>query len=96
MSANRQRLNRKRIEQLLEDSLVPIEPSTSFVSDLRARLITVRGGQVLSPWMLILIMASVVIFIASALGLVLRVLLALLGLVGLMERRRRSSKALSA
>ena len=96
MSANRQRLNRKRIEQLLEDSLVPIEPSTSFVSDLRARLITVRGGQVLSPWMLILIMASVVIFIASVLGLVLRVLLALLGLIGLMERRRRSSKALSA
>lgn len=96
MSANRQRLNRNRIEQLLEDSLVPIEPSTSFVSDLRARLITVRGGQVLSPWMLILILASVVIFIASALGLVLRVLLALLGLVGLMERRRRSSKALSA
>lgn len=96
MSANRQRLDRKRIEQLLEDSLIPIEPSTSFVSDLRARLVTVQGGQVLSPWMLILILASVVIFIASALGLVLRVLLALLGLVGLMERRRRSSKALSA
>jgi hypothetical protein len=96
MSANRQRLDRKRIEQLLEDSLIPIEPSTSFVTDLRARLVTVRGGQVLSPWMLILILASVVIFIASALGLVLRVLLALLGLVGLMERRRRSSKALSA
>ncbi len=89
MSANRQRLDRKRIEQLLEDSLIPIEPSSSFVSDLRARLVTVQGGQVLSPWMLILVMASVVIFIASALGLVLRVLLALLGLVGLMERRRR-------
>ena len=96
MSANRQRLDRKQIEQLLEDSLIPIEPNISFVSDLRARLVTVRGGQVLSPWMLILILASVVIFIASALGLVLRVLLALLGLVGLMERRRRSSKALSA
>ncbi len=95
MSANRQRLDRKRIEQLLEESLIPIEPSTSFVTDLRARLVTVRGGQVLSPWMLILILASVVIFVASALGLVLRVLLALLGLVGLMERRRRSSKALS-
>ena len=96
MSANRQRLDRKRIEQLLEESLVPIEPSSSFVSDLRARLVTVRGGQVLSPWMLILLLASIAIFIASALGLVLRVLLALLGLVGLMERRRRASKALSA
>ena len=93
MSANRQRLDRKRIEQLLEDSLIPIEPSSSFVSDLRARLVTVRGGQVLSPWMLILVLASVVIFIASALGLVLRVLLALLGLVGLMERRRRELSA---
>lgn len=96
MSANRHRLDRKRIEQLLEEQLIPIEPSSSFVSDLRARLVTVRGGQVLSPWMLILVLASVVIFIASALGLVLRVLLALLGLVGLMERRRRNSKALSA
>ena len=96
MSANRQRLDRKRIERLLEESLVPIEPNSSFVSDLRARLVTVRGGQVLSPWMLILLLASVAIFIASALGLVLRVLLALLGLVGLMERRRRASKALSA
>ena len=63
MSANRQRLDRKQIEQLLEDSLIPIEPNISFVSDLRARLVTVRGGQVLSPWMLILILASVVIFI---------------------------------
>ncbi|MEE9217315.1 MAG: hypothetical protein V3U32_07765 [Anaerolineales bacterium] len=96
MSVSRQKLNRKRIEQLLEESLIPVEPSSSFVSDLRARLVTVRGGQVLSPWMLVLILASIVIFIASALGFALRVLLALLGLVGLMERRRRRSKALSA
>ena len=96
MGANRQRLNRKRIEQLLEESLVPVEPSSSFVSDLRARLVTVKGDQVLSPWMLVLILASIVIFIASALGFVLRIVLALLGLVGLMERRRRRSKALSA
>ena len=96
MSVNRQRLDRKRIEQLLEDSLVPVEPNSSFVSDLRARLVTVKGDQVLSPWMLLLILASIVIFIASALGFVLRVLLALLGLVGLMERRRRDTNAFSA
>lgn len=96
MSTNRQRLDRKRIEQLLEDSLVPVEPNSSFVSELRARLVTVKGNQVLSPWMLVLILASIVIFILSALGFILRVVLALLGLVGLMERRRRDSKALSA
>jgi len=95
-SANRQRLNRKRIEQLLEESLIPVEPSQSFVSDLRARLVTVKGDQLLSPWMIVLILASIVIFIASALGIALRVLLALLGLVGIMERQRRGSKALSA
>ncbi len=95
MGVSQQRLNRKRIEQLLEESLIPVEPNSSFVRDLRARLVTVRGDQVLSPWMLVLILASAVIFIASALGLVLRVLLTLLGLVGLMERRRRDSKALS-
>ncbi len=93
MSTNRQRLDRKRIEQLLEDSLVPVEPNSSFVSELRARLVTVKGNQVLSPWMLVLILASIVIFILSALGFILRVVLALLGLVGLMERRRRDSSA---
>jgi small-conductance mechanosensitive channel len=93
MSVNRQRLDRKRIEQLLEDSLVPVEPNSSFVSELRARLVTVKGDQVLSPWMLVLILVSIVIFILSALGFILRVVLALLGLVGLMERRRRDSSA---
>jgi hypothetical protein len=96
MSVNRQRLDRKRIEQLLQESLVPIEPNSSFVSDLRARLVTVKGDQALSPWMLLLLLASIVIFIASALGFILRVVLALLGLVGLMERRRRDSNAFSA
>jgi hypothetical protein len=96
MSVNRQRLDRKRIEKLLQDSLVPVEPNSSFVSDLRARLVTVKGDQALSPWMVVLLLASIVIFIASALGFVLRVVLALLGLIGLMERRRRDSNAFSA
>ncbi|MFQ5922539.1 MAG: hypothetical protein ACE5M4_06810 [Anaerolineales bacterium] len=96
IGGNRQRLNRKRIEELLEESLVPVEPSPSFVNDLRARLVTIRGDQVLSPWVLVLILASIVIFVASALGFAIRILLGLLGLVGLMERRRRQSKALGA
>ena len=96
MSVNRQRLDRKRIEQLLQDSLVRVEPNSSFVSDLRARLVTVKGDQALSPWMVVLLLASILIFIASALGFILRVVLALLGLIGLMERRRRDSNAFSA
>ena len=96
ITGNRQRLNRKRLEELLENSLVPVEPSPSFVGDLRARLVTIRGDQVLSPWALVLILASLVILVASVLGFAIRILLGLLGLVSLMERRRRQSKALSA
>ena len=96
IGGNRQRIDRQRVEELLEQSLVPIEPSPSFVSDLRARLVTVRGDQVLSPWILVLLLASIVIFVASLMGFVLRIILGLLGLVGLMERRRRQSKALGA
>lgn len=96
MGGIRQRLNRKRIEKLLAESLVPVEPSPIFVSELRGRLVIIKGDQVFSPWILILILASLVIFIASALGFAIRLLLGLLGLIGIMERRRDQSKALGA
>jgi len=96
MAGIRQRLDRKRIEKLLSESLVPVDPSPVFVSELRGRLVTIKGDQLFSPWILILILASLVIFIASALGVAIRLLLGLLGLIGLMERRRDQSKVLGA
>ncbi|MFQ5943623.1 MAG: hypothetical protein ACE5JF_08725 [Anaerolineales bacterium] len=96
ISGKKRKLDRNKIEELLKESLVPVEPSPAFVSDLHARLVTVRGDQVLSPWLLVLLLASAVIFVASTLGFVIRILLGLLGLIGLMERRRRQSKALGA
>jgi hypothetical protein len=93
MKLGKAKLDRKKIEDWLEQSLVPIEPNPEFVRELHARLVTIRGNQVLSPWMLILVLASVMILIATWLGLGLRILLGLLGLVGLMERKRRSIPA---
>lgn len=69
--------------------MVPVEPSPAFVRRLRARLVNVQGDRVFSPWVMILVVGAVLILIASWLGLGLRLLLALLSLIGLMERRRR-------
>ncbi len=85
------KFDRKKIEAWLEQSLVPVEPSPAFVRRLRARLVTVQGDRMFSPWMLILILASMLILIATWLGLGMRLLLALLSLFGLMERRRRQT-----
>lgn len=85
-------MDRAKLVDWLEQSLVPIEPSPAFVRRLRARLVNVQGDQVFSPWVLILLIASVLILVATWLGLGLRLLLALLSLIGLMERRRRDPK----
>jgi hypothetical protein len=93
MKLGRSKLDRKAIEDWLEKSLVPIEPNPEFVRNLRARLVTIRGNQVLSPWMLILVLASVMILIATWFGFGLRILLGLLGLIGMTERKRRQLAA---
>lgn len=89
--ASRPKVDRKKIESWLEQSLVPVEPSPAFVRRLRARLVTVHGDRIFSPWMLILVLASVLLLIATWLGIATRLLVALLSLLGLMERRRRSA-----
>lgn len=88
MKLGKSKLDRKAIEGWLERSLVPVEPNPEFVRELRARLVTIRGGQVLSPWMLVLVLASVMLLVATWFGLALRILLGLLGLIGITERRR--------
>lgn len=88
------KLNTKKIEAWLEQSLVPVEPSQTFVSELRGRLVVLRGNRAFSPWMVVLVLTALLIFIATWLSLGLRLLLALLGLIGLVERRRRGAKVL--
>jgi len=88
------KLDTKKIEAWLEKSLVPVEPSPAFISELRGRLVVVRGNRAFSPWMVVLVLTALLIFIATWFGLGLRLLLTLLGLIGLVERRRRETKAL--
>jgi len=89
------KLNAKKIEAWLERSLVPVEPSPTFVSELRGRLVILRGSRMPSPWMVILVLGALLIIIVTWFGLGMRLVLALLGLIGLVERRRRSPELLA-
>lgn len=85
-------LNRDRLEAWLEEALVPVEPTTGFVHRLRARLVDYRGQGGLSPWMFVVILGVSVVFLIAALSASARVLLTLLGVLGVVERQRRLKK----
>ena len=89
------KLNAKKIEAWLERSLVPVEPSPGFVRELRGRLVLLRGSRMPSPLIVVLALSALLIILVTWFGLGMRLVLALLGLIGLVERRRRSPKVLS-
>ena len=86
-------LDKKSLTSWLERSLVPVEPSPEFVQKLRGRLVLVEGDPVLSPWMVVILLVSVVLIIATWFGLGLRLLIGLLALIGLLQRKSGSEDA---
>ena len=82
-------ISRRKIEDWLEKALVPVEPSPAFVRHLRARLINIEGGRLLSPWMLIFVVAAVLVMIATWFGVAVKLVLGLLSLIGLMDRSQK-------
>ncbi|MEA1977714.1 MAG: hypothetical protein U9N80_07415 [Chloroflexota bacterium] len=82
-------LSEKRLEELLSNILVPVDPSVQFIQRLRARLVTYHGRGPLSIWMVIVVMATVFLLAVTSIGLVIRVFLGWVGLIGLISNRRR-------
>lgn len=82
-------MKREDLEAWLERALVPVEPNPRFVRRLRGRLVHVRGQGLLSLWVVILILATVALTLATWLGLILRLALAIVGFVGFLQRQRR-------
>ena len=80
--------SRKQIESLLSQALTPVEPSSRFVSSLRARLVTYRGENPVSSWMILAAAATVVLMAASAMSVLLRLLVGGVGIMGLLKDRR--------
>lgn len=82
-------LDRKNLESRLERALMPVEPNAKFVHKLKAKLVRVRGAGGFSPWMAVVVLATAILILATWLSLTLRVILALLGLIGIVGRRLR-------
>lgn len=82
-------LSKKRLEELLTDILVPVEPSVKFIRRLRARLVTFHGKGPLSSWMVIVVIATVFLLAVTSIGLIIRIFLGWISLIGLISNRRR-------
>jgi hypothetical protein len=84
-------ISKKDIERLLSDTLIPVEPSQDFLKKLQGKLIIYRGRQPVNGWMIVALLATAALIAISALGLVMRILVALGGIIGLLLNRRRSN-----
>ena len=82
--------SRKQIENLLTQVLTPVEPSSRFVTNLHARLVTYRGDNPISSWMILAAAATVVLMAASAMSVLLRLVVGGVGILGLLKDRRSS------
>ena len=82
-------LSKNRMEELLSDIFVPVEPSVQFVQRLRARLVTYSGEGPFSGWMIVGVIATAILLAVTSVGLIIRILLAWVSLIGLLSHRRR-------
>lgn len=83
-------LEKQQLEKWLTQVLVPVEPSARFLRRLRARLVTYRGDSLMSGWMVIVFLATIVLIAATSLGLFIRALIAWFSLIGMIGRKRRA------
>jgi hypothetical protein len=85
------KMERKDLEAWLAQVLVPVEPNPRFLRRLRARLVTYQGGGLFSGWMILVVLATTLLLAITALGLLVRLILGWLNLLGILGRKRRES-----
>jgi len=76
------------MERMLRRVLAPVEPSPQFVTRLRGRLVHVQGRDGASVWTLVVVGVGLILVVAAWLGLALRLVLAFVGIFGLLGNRR--------
>ncbi|HEY42880.1 MAG TPA: hypothetical protein G4O11_02745 [Anaerolineae bacterium] len=82
------KMERKDLEARLAQILVPVEPNPRFLKRLRARLVTYQGGGLFSGWMIVVVLATALLLAITALGLLIRLILGWLNLLGFIGRKR--------
>lgn len=85
------RVSRKRVEQLLEAALVPVEPDRQFVSRLKARLVHYSGEGMSPFWAMAAGLAVATLLVVTSLALSLRLLLSILNLLAGDGRNRSTT-----
>jgi len=82
----------RELEALLSSTLVPVEPSEMFINRLRGSLVRVHGRKPFTLWTGLAVGASFLLVVAMSLGVVLRILLAGVGILNLLLQRRTYKK----
>ena len=82
-------MDRKTLEAKLSQVLVPVEPNRRFARRLRARLVTYEGESIFSGWFMFVVLATAVLIMVASFGLVIRLLLGFVSLIGLISHRQR-------
>jgi hypothetical protein len=83
------KMERKELEAWLTQVLVPVEPNPRFLKRLRARLVRYQGGGLFSGWMIVVVLATALLLAITAFGLLVRLILGWLNLLGLLGKKRR-------
>lgn len=90
-------MDRRQLETWLRSALTPVEPSARFIRKLRAGLVSYQGTGLVLEWKIIAAIVALILVTAASLGLALRIILAILGMLGIIHRtRRRGQGPLSA
>ena len=82
----------EQLEGMLRRVMIPVEPNPQFVVRLRGRLVHVGGGDGPDLWTMVAVGVGLMLMAAAWMGLALRLILALAGVLGLL-RQRRSARA---
>jgi hypothetical protein len=78
----------EQLEGMLRQVLIPVEPSPQFVKRLQGRFVHVRGGSGPTVWTLVVVGVGIMLVAAAWMGLALRLVLALIGMLGLLGQRK--------
>lgn len=90
-------MDRRQLEAWLRNAMTPVEPSARFIRRLRAGLVSYRGSGSILEWKIIAVIVVLILATAASLGLALRIILAILGVLGILQRtRKRRRTSISA
>lgn len=94
-AAGSKALSTNDLETWLSKAFVPIEPSERFIKKLRAKLVRYHGKQPFSAWVIVGALAMALMLVLTWFGLLLRIFLLVVSLLGFMDRRKRGGSTTS-